>query len=184
MPYLTAVSALLSTGCLVSDLGICFIPILQFMVKKFSVKRAILISAGHNDAYWNALTFISQDGTYLNEYQGEEILHIYHSARFHKAPVNNLGKGEGAEVHFDLYFKCLTEFIESGAIQKENFKVVVDPCNGAGAGIVDLFCHSLNYELIPVHNKPTQRGQNSSPGWWPSSRPYATTSISTRMSTS
>ncbi|TEU05762.1 MAG: phosphoglucosamine mutase, partial [Candidatus Aminicenantes bacterium] len=33
-------------------------------------------------------------------------------------------------------------------------KVVIDPCNGAGAKIIDVFARHLGFELIPVNNEP------------------------------
>lgn len=94
MLHAAAVSSLISTGCDVLDLGICPTPILQYMVRPLKAKGAISITAGHNDSEWNALTFINQEGTYLNVYQGEELLDIYHLERFTKASVDKLGKVE------------------------------------------------------------------------------------------
>lgn len=153
MLHSAAISSLLATGCDILDLGICPTPILQYMVKKLRAKGAISISAGHNDAQWNALTFINQEGTYLNEYQGEEVLDFYHLEKFKKVTINNMGKLKPLNDYLDTYFLGLTRFLDSDAIKKANFKVVIDPCNGAGAGIVDLFCRHLNCELIPVNNE-------------------------------
>lgn len=155
MLHSAALSALLATGCDVLDLGICPAPILQFMVKRLKAKGAISISAGHNDANWNALTFIDQEGTYLSEYQGEELLDIYHLGKFKKNSSERLGKVKPHKDYLDTYFKNLAQFLDSEEIKKANFKVVIDPCNGGGAGIVDLFCQHLNCELIPVNNEPT-----------------------------
>jgi len=155
MLHSAALSALLATGCDVLDLGICPAPILQFMVKKLKAKGAISISAGHNDANWNALTFIDQEGTYLSEYQGEELLDIYHLGKFKKNSSERLGKIKPQKGYLDTYFKNLAKFLDSEAIKKANFKVVIDPCNGGGAGIVDKFCQHMNCELIPVNNEPT-----------------------------
>jgi len=150
-----ALSALLATGCDVLDLGFCPAPILQYMVKKLKAKGAISISAGHNDSNWNALTFINQEGTYLNDYQGEEILDLYHLGKFKKVSTDHLGKIIPQENNLDIYFKSLAQFLDTETIKKANFKVVIDPCNGAGAGIVDLFCQYLNCELVAVNNEPS-----------------------------
>ena len=92
MLHSAALSALLSTGCDVIDFGMCPTPILQYMVKKYLAKGAISISAGHNDSEWNALTFINSEGTYLNEFQGEEVLDLYHIGKLKKTPSAKLGK--------------------------------------------------------------------------------------------
>ena len=150
-----SISALLSTGCDVVDLGICPTPILQYLVKKFNAKGAISISAGHNDACWNALTFINRDGTYLNSYQGEEVLDLYHLGRFKKTSTASLGSLSTRTGYLDVYFKDLVKFLDTKAIKRASYKVVIDACNGGGAGIVDVLCRHLGCELVPVNNEPS-----------------------------
>jgi len=155
MLHSATTSALLAAGCDVVDLGICPAPILQYMVKRLKAKGAISISAGHNDADWNALTFINQEGTYLNSYQGEEVLDIYHLEKFKKVSTEKLGKLTPKTDYLDNYFGKLTNFLNVGAIKEAAFKVVIDACNGGGAGIVDVFCKNLGCELFPVNNERT-----------------------------
>lgn len=150
-----AIASLLSAGCDVVDLGICPTPILQFLVQRLEAKGAISISAGHNDADWNALTFINGEGTYLNSYQGEEMLDIYHLGQFTKTSTSSLGKLTVKTDHLTTYFKTLREFLNAEVIKKANLKVVIDACNGGGAGIVDPFCQEMRCELIPVNNEPS-----------------------------
>ena len=150
MLHSAAVSSLLSTGCDVVDLGICPAPILQYMVKKKGKGVAVSISAGHNDAEWNALTFINSQGTYLNEFQGEEFLDLYHLGRFRKARADKLGRLTTSQDHLQCYFKGLARFMDVERIKKARFKMVIDACNGGGAGIIDYFCQAIGCELIPL----------------------------------
>ncbi len=148
-------AGLLSTGCTVADLGICPTPIIQFMVHELSASGGIAMSAGHNDARWNALGFINSRGTHLNSYEGEEVLDVYHSGEFVKRAWNALGKVERREGYLETYFNRLCNFLDNKAIRATGFKVVIDPCNGAAAGIVDRFCECLGCQLIPINNEPT-----------------------------
>jgi phosphomannomutase len=154
MLHEATLSALVSTGCDVLDLGVCPTPIIQYMVKSQKARGAVSITAGHNDLKWNALTFIDRDGTYLNVFQGEEVLDIYHLGKFAKVSVDRLGSIKRAEDYLDVYFKKLRKFINADAIKRAKFKVVIDPCNGAGAKIIDIFSQQLGFELIPVNNEP------------------------------
>jgi len=154
MLHSACLSALISSGCDVLDLGICPTPILQFMAKRLKAKGGISISAGHNDIKWNALTFINQDGTYLNSFQGEEVLDIYHLEKCTKVSFGKLGNVKSIDNYLDIYFKDLKKFLDVEAIKKSKLKMVVDPCNGAGAKIIDSFCKSLNVELVSVNNEP------------------------------
>jgi phosphomannomutase len=155
MLHKAVLSALVSTGCDVLDLDVCPTPVLQALVHKLRAKGGIAITAGHNSAAWNALTFINREGTYLNDFQGEEVLDIYHLERFRKAPLSRLGKVMRQEGFLGSYFKRLAAFLDRPAIAAAGFKVVIDPCNGAGAGVVDLFCRALGCGLVPVNNEPS-----------------------------
>jgi phosphomannomutase len=155
MLHSASLAALMSTGCNVLDLGICPTPILQALVGAFKAKGGISITAGHNGAAWNALAFINREGTYLNVFQGEEILDIFHLGRFRKAPHSKLGRVRCPEGFLDRYFQRLAAFLDRRAIAGARFKVAMDPCNGAGAGIVDRFAEALGFELVPVNNEPS-----------------------------
>jgi phosphomannomutase len=148
-------ASLASTGCGVLDMGVCPTPILQKRVKDAGAAGGVSITAGHNTAEWNALTFINRDGTYLNEFQGQVVLDIYHLEKFRKAPLSRLGRVKPEGCGAAPYFQDLGRFLDTKAISRCLFKVVIDPCNGAGAGIVDDFCRALACELIPVNNEPT-----------------------------
>jgi phosphomannomutase len=155
MLHRAVLAALVSTGCSVLDMGVCPTPILQKLVTGSRAAGAVSITAGHNTAEWNALTFINRDGTYLNEFQGQTVLDIYHLEKFRKAPLSRLGRVKTPGCDPGRYFRELGRFLDAKAITRSSFKVVIDPCNGAGAGIVDGFCRALGCELIPVNNEPT-----------------------------
>ncbi len=150
-----AVSALLATGHEVINLGICPTPIIQFLVRQRRAVGALAITAGHNPAEWNALNFINGQGTYLNEFQGSELLDIYHLGRFDhqklkKSPavINEVNPEE-------VYLAWLGQKLRTAEISRAGFKVVVDPCNGAGARLVNKFFSLLGCELIAVNNEPS-----------------------------
>jgi phosphomannomutase len=123
-------------------------------VKKRRANGAVSISAGHNDSEWNALTFINREGTYLNEFQGEEILDFYHLEKYKKVSSDKLGRLTASQDHLPTYFQRLEDYLDTDRIKKAGFKVVIDACNGGGAGIVDVFCTQLGCELIPLNNVP------------------------------
>ncbi len=149
------VAALASTGCDIVDLGVCPTPVLQKLVPLSGAAGGVAISAGHNNAEWNALAFINGEGTWLNEFQGGAVLDIYHLEKFRKAPLSRLGRMRPPVHDAAAYFRSLAGFLDTAAIERSKFKVVIDPCNGAGAGAVNEFCHALGCELIAVNNEPS-----------------------------
>jgi len=154
MLHAACLASLLSTGCEVLDLGLCPTPVLQYQVRKSKAKGGISITAGHNDIKWNALAFINRDGTYLNPFQGAEVLDIYHLGKFKKVPTDGLGRVRDAEHYADEYFEGLRAFLDAEAIRKARLKVVIDACNGAGANFLEPMACALGFELIPVNNEP------------------------------
>ena len=147
-------SGLISTGCDVIDLATCPTPILQYMVRKSNAAGAVSISAGHNDASWNAINFINSDGMYLNPHQGEEVLDIYHSGEFDKKPWDTLGEVRIADDPLDPYLDALSAFLDVKLIGSAAFKVIIDPCNGAGSGMIERFCERIGVQVIPINNEP------------------------------
>lgn len=148
-----AAAALLSTGHEIIDLGICPTPIIQFLVTKYRAAGAVAITAGHNPAEWNALNFINSQGTYLNEFQGTELLDLYHLGRFTQKKIKKLP----ALVHEvnpeEIYFHWLSSRLKVKEISSGGFKVVVDPCNGAGSGLVTRFLEYLGCKVIAVNDQ-------------------------------
>ena len=147
-------SALVAAGCSVFDLGICPTPILQWLVRPLGAMGGISITAGHNDIKWNALTFINRNGTYLNSFQGAEVLDIYHLGKFKKVPTDRLGRIREAGLGVDEYFERLAEFIGPEVIGRAGFRVVIDACNGAGAKFLGRLAEAFRFELIPVNHEP------------------------------
>ncbi|MCR4395566.1 MAG: phosphoglucosamine mutase, partial [Candidatus Saccharicenans sp.] len=148
-------SALLSTGHEVINLGVCPTPIIQFLVRQHRAVGAVSISAGHNPAEWNALNFINSQGTYLNEFQGSELLDIYHLGRFAHQKLKK-SPAVVAEVNpEEVYFSWLKTALRTTEISRARFKVVVDPCNGAGARLANKFFAALGCELLAINNEPS-----------------------------
>jgi len=149
------IAALLSAGLDVIDLGVCPTPVLQYMVSEKRAAGGISISAAHNAVDWNALIFINSKGTFLNIHQGEEVLDIYHAGEFQRQPWNGLGELSHDESSMERYLDRLCDFLDVEKIASGNLRVVIDPCNGAGAGMIDRFCEKLCVRLVPINNEPT-----------------------------
>ncbi|MCX6559635.1 MAG: hypothetical protein NTZ26_03900 [Candidatus Aminicenantes bacterium] len=147
-------AALLSAGCDVIDLGVCPTPILQHAVRGLGAGGGVSITAGHNDIQWNALTFINAEGTYLNPFQGTEVLDIYHVGRFRNTDTDGLGALSQAAGPIEAYFQALGRFLDIDAVRRARFKVVIDACSGAGAPFLKAFADRLGFDLIPINDEP------------------------------
>jgi phosphomannomutase len=147
------ISGLLSCGCEVIDLGICPTPAMQLFVKKTKAEGGIAITAGHNDERWNALKFIRSDGLFLNHYQAEELLDIFHQGEFLKAKWNNFKKiiKENGAIFYHL--SKILENVDIKKIKKKKFKVALDCCNGACSNSAKELLKSLGCEVVVINDE-------------------------------
>ena len=149
------VSGLISTGCDIVDFGICPTPIIQYMAKHLGLKGAVAVTASHNDSNWNALKFIKSDGTFLNFYEGEELLDIYHQGEFTKTAWDKLGKITKNSAAINLYVNRLCRYLDAGKIRRKKLTVVVDNCNGAGGEAAKMLMKKLGCRLIMINDEIT-----------------------------
>jgi len=148
-------AGLLATGCDVVDLGVCPTPSLQLAVKWLAARGGISITAGHNPAPWNALKFVRDDGLYLTPAQVEELLDIYHQARFEKATWDRIRTrvepGEAIDHHLDV----LRASFDLGRLRERRLRVAVDCCNGSCSLLAPRWLAELGCDVLAINDDPS-----------------------------
>jgi len=170
----TAVTTgLLAAGCNVVDFGICPTPILQHRIaaSALPIAGAVSISGGHTGMGWNAISLIGPDGAFLPPSSGGNVLDFYHGGDFLRATWESIGSLQtSAEYARSLsssdneqpepslstpYFDALENLVDTEAIRKQDFTVVIDPVGGSGCGFIAEFAERLGFRLIPVNAEPS-----------------------------
>jgi phosphomannomutase len=149
-------SALLSAGCQVIDLGIVTTPTLQLAIPHHEADGAICITASHNPVDWNALKFFQPNGMYLNKEQGNEVLRL-HAAKeageleFACNDWQGMGTVQLDEGATRRHLDKVLSFIDADAIRAKNFKVVLDGCCGAGNQISPHLLRELGCTVVHIN---------------------------------
>jgi phosphomannomutase len=145
-------AGLLATGCGVIDLGICPTPSLQLAVPWLAARGGISITAGHNDAEWNALKFVRPDGLYLNAPQAEELLDVYHQGEFEKARSDGIHTFIADADAIGHHLEVLAGAFDTAAIRRRRPRVALDCCNGACVGLTPRWLDAIGCEVLAIND--------------------------------
>jgi phosphomannomutase len=145
-------AGLLATGCGVIDLGICPTPSLQLAVPWLAACGGISITAGHNDAEWNALKFVRPDGLYLNVAQAEELLDVYHQGEFEKARSDGIHTFIADADAIGHHLEVLAGAFDTAAIRRRRPRVALDCCNGACVGLTPRWLDAIGCEVLAIND--------------------------------
>ena len=98
-------NSLISLGINIIDIGLSTTPTVELMVTKFNADGGIIITASHNPSEWNALKLLDNNGEFLNNISGKEIVSISESDDFIFSDVFDLGtitkKKDTLKTHID-----------------------------------------------------------------------------------
>jgi len=150
-------SGLLATGCDVVDIGMTTTPTTAMATERAENSGGIIITASHNPREWNALKLLAPDGLFLNPEEGARILERVRQEDFRFAAWHEVGTvrpyARAAEDHIASVINL--PLIDVTAIRKRGFKIVADPCNGAGGTILPEFLQELGCEVIYLNLEPS-----------------------------
>jgi len=147
-------SGLTASGCEVVDLGVCPTAALQVAVKDSDAVGGVAITAGHNDARWNALKFSREDGIYLNPQQAAELLNVYHQKEFAKARWDELrpvGRDDSAG---ERHLEAVRVQVDVDAIRAAQLKIAIDCTNGACSEFTPRLLEGLGCEVVAINDDP------------------------------
>ncbi len=116
------------------DVGILPTPAIEFAVRHFNADGGIIITASHNEPFWNGFKFLRHDGSVLNEKEMNLVIRGSKSlANFHKIQDRRVIE-RNSEV-LGKYSNFLVGIIGKENIEnikKSRQRIVIDPNGGAG----------------------------------------------------
>ncbi len=150
-------NTLVGMGINVVDLGLSTTPTVEVAVPIERADGGIILTASHNPKQWNALKLLNAKGEFLNGKEGEKILEIAKSNTINFAEIDNLGKITKNEAYIDLHIDEILDLplVDKKAINKANFKVVVDGVNSTGGIAIPLLLERLGVHVVKLYCNPT-----------------------------
>lgn len=148
-------NTLLACGFNVIDLGLTTTPTVEIAVKAEEAAGGIILTASHNPQEWNALKLLNSDGEFLNAEAGEKVLSIAESETFEFVPVHKIGTYKSDHSYLQKHIDAVLNYdlVDSEAIKKAKFKIVVDPVNSSGAVYIPALLKALGVKDIVVINE-------------------------------
>ncbi|MEO6962944.1 MAG: phosphoglucosamine mutase [Puia sp.] len=149
------VSTLIGLGLDVIDLGLSTTPTVEMAVTGEKASGGIIITASHNPKEWNALKLLNSQGEFISEQDGKWILDRAQNEAFSFASAEKLGNCTLDNSYLEKHIRAILQYplVDREAIQKKNFKVVVDVINSTGALFIPPLLKALGIEQIRLLNE-------------------------------
>lgn len=152
------VSTMRSLGINIIDIGLSTTPTVEMAVTMEKAHGGIILTASHNPKEWNALKLLNEKGEFISGNEGEDILNIAENEGFDFAEVDDLGKYNEISGYFQKHIDAVLAlpYVDVKAIEKANFKIVVDAVNSTGGIVVPMLLDQLGVTQIEgIHCEPT-----------------------------
>ena len=141
---------LVSVGFDVINIGLASTPTTEIAVVEENACGGIILTASHNPRQWNALKLLDENGEFLNDNQGKEVLSIAEREDFTYADIDNIGTVLNNQTynlkHIEKVLKL--NLVDTEAIKNANFTVAVDSVNSVGGVIIPQLLKALGVKNI------------------------------------
>ncbi|NGP88206.1 phosphoglucosamine mutase [Fodinibius halophilus] len=150
-------ATLQSVGCDVIKVGVVPTPTVAMSVLKHNADGAIIISASHNPADWNALKLLNGKSEFLDAEQGKEVIRISEEQSYSYKSYNDIGTVTTDTDALDQHVQTILDlpYIDPKLIASKDFSVGIDPVNGTGAIGIPTILRALGVETIHMINEET-----------------------------
>jgi len=144
----------------VVKVGVTPTPTVAMSVLKHNADGAIIISASHNPADWNALKLLNGKSEFLDADQGKEVIRISEEQSYSYKKYDEVGSvitdAQALETHVQKILEL--NYINSELIASKDFSVALDPVNGTGAIGIPAILKALGVNTIhSINDEPNGR---------------------------
>jgi phosphomannomutase len=149
-------NTLVGLGIDVIDLGLSTTPTVEIAVPLEQADGGIILTASHNPKQWNALKLLNNKGEFLNGEDGTKILEIAEAEAFDFSDVDHLGEVTQNDAYMDIHIDEVLNLplVNTEAVAKRKFKVVVDGVNSSGGIIIPKLLEQMGVECVKLYCEP------------------------------
>lgn len=143
-------ATLTGMGFDVVNIGLASTPTTELAVVMEKACGGIIITASHNPKQWNALKLLNENGEFLNDAQGKEVLAIAEADDYSFAEVDALGHVYRNETYNRRHIDSVLalDLVDVDAIAKADFTVAVDAVNSVGGIVIPQLLRALGVKNI------------------------------------
>jgi phosphomannomutase/phosphoglucomutase len=144
-------SGLISTGCDVYDAGMAPTPCIQYAVKNHHMDGGIMITASHNPPEYNGIKVMAKDGVEIPRQREIEIETIFFENKIRHANWDGVGCTQSMPNVLEEYKQAVKEHVNTGAIGRKGYQVVVDAANGVGGLATPYLLKELGCQVTTIN---------------------------------
>lgn len=151
------VGTLQGLGINIIDIGLSTTPTVEVAVTMEKANGGIILTASHNPKEWNALKLLNEKGEFISAEDGADLLKIAEDGGYHYQTVGKLGTYKEDNSYLKKHIDAVLELalVNKEAIQKKNFKVVIDCVNSTGGIYVPALLKALGVkEVVELYCEP------------------------------
>ena len=139
-------------GLNVLDLGLSTTPTVEIAVKAEGAAGGIILTASHNPIQWNALKLLNNEGEFISEAEGAEVLRIADEEDFIFPDVKKLGSYASDDTYLQKHIDHVLSLalVDVEAIKNANFRIVVDAVNSTGGIAVPMLLEALGVDAKSI----------------------------------
>ena len=150
---------LMGMGYDVVNIGLATTPTTELAVTGEKAAGGIILTASHNPKQWNALKLLNEQGEFLNDLEGKEVLSIAEREDFVFAEVDELGhmtEKDYLPYHVEQVMKL--PLVDAEAIKQRGFTVAIDCVNSVGGLAIPAMLRALGVDnIIELNCTPNGR---------------------------
>jgi len=151
-------SSLRSAGIDVIDAGLVTTPTVEVAVTGLGAGGGIILTASHNPAQWNALKLLNEEGEFLSDADGREVLALAAAEDFDYVTYDKLGKETRDDSWPEKHIAMVAgmKLTDCDAIRKAGFTIAVDAVNSVGGIAIPSLLKALGVNnVIELYCEPT-----------------------------